>query len=416
VKRNLSGLSEGSINVLEKEQRKALRKEAKEIREAFGSLWGEDKETRQKRETLQARYVEIERILKEERQRVLKECRSVWEDFAALRADQDEQRESLMARYKELYHILRKRKEDKAHVKPGSDEDIPSPDELAAGKQPPGSEVVFDFTSFVVSEETNSSAAKPTVASEAPLEPPTSEKQTVLGALPVFSETGEVTLTPSEEDEKNSDIADAPSENETDGFDFFVPSLEETGGLPLFSPDDLVQNKDKDAAPLRDEVWVEKEAEKPREKEASSLDDLDLDDILSGNEYGKKKPEASEAPEVKKQATPKQEDESKSGFLDATWDSSPDTKFPESFKRDESIPGIHGAQGSGAPTKQEKGLPPLPQTPAPAPSGEDKTTDSGSWDKLPKQSKDAGAAPNLSSTPIPAQKPDDEDEGDVVFG
>jgi len=398
VKGNCQRIAGRWLHVLEKEQRKALRREAKEIRVAYGRLWGEDKETKRQREKLEARYQEISRVLQEERERVLKECHAIWEEYAALRADQDEQRETLMARYKEFYHVLRKEKEDKANVQPGSNEDIPSPRELAEGRQPPGSEVVFDFSSFVVSEEHQ--------APPADALPPSQQPTQVGSPLPTFSETGEVTHTP------DAEPAVAPDEDpheekvsEVDNADFTLPSFEETGGLPVFSPEDLTEAQKESAGKLDDEVWVANEEQASEKKSISSLDDLDLSDLLGEGTGTGSAPQAPKAAPTPKAPAPAQEGppKEKNAGADAAWDSSPDGNFPQSFKRD-------GNTGHGV---EETSLPPLPEPPRPdTGKQEDETTDSGAWDNVPKHGTQTGGA----ATPTSPKESGDDDESDVVFG
>lgn len=403
--------------MLEKEQRKALRREAKEIRENFAQIWGDDAETRKKRESLQARYAEIQEILQSERKRVLAACRQIWEDYAGLRTDQDEQRESLMARYKELYHVLRKNKEDKSKITPGSEEDIPSPKELAEGKQPPGAEVVFDFSSFIVSEEHSGDA--PAESPEKPAETtPISDRETIPGKpLPTFSESGEVTHksdTSAEDAPEASASEKSDDAAATEGQQFTLPSLEETGGLPLVDPGDF-EASDKGSAKLADEVWVENEekAQGSANAPTSGLDELDLDDLLGGGEGKQKTPPATPTPEKPRPdeqatqigATPPETESAE--FLDAAWDSSPETSFPQSAKRDEALPPLNTTPQPQSSDTEEAALPPLQDFEQDNPKEGDDTTDSGSWDAMQKNAKKQSARKDGDK---------DEDDGDVIFG
>lgn len=202
---------------LGKEQRQSLRREAREIREAFGRIWGTDAASEKKRKELRQRYEDIDRILREERKRVLKQCRDIWEDFASLRADQEDRRDLLLTQYRDLFHILRKDRPNQGSIEPGSDEDIPTPEDLVSGRQPPGSEVVFDFSSFIFSEEANQAYTPPAAFGDFKPEPvPQSQQQTVLARV-----------TPDQ----------APPAKD-DGF--ILPSYNESAGLPV------VDQKDKE--------------------------------------------------------------------------------------------------------------------------------------------------------------------------
>jgi hypothetical protein len=98
--------------VLSKEQRIALRREAREIYREFNALQGNSPEVVARRKELMKRYAQINRTIEEERKRVQAEFEAIPVKLAGLIGNSPEEqakRAELMARYEELHELLDKK-------------------------------------------------------------------------------------------------------------------------------------------------------------------------------------------------------------------------------------------------------------------------------------------------------------------
>lgn len=98
--------------MLSKEQRIALRQEAREIYREFNALSGNSPEVVARRKALMRRYAEINRTIEEERKRVQAEFEAIPVKLAGLIGNSPEEqlkRAELMARYEELHELLEKK-------------------------------------------------------------------------------------------------------------------------------------------------------------------------------------------------------------------------------------------------------------------------------------------------------------------